>query len=285
MNFLTNNKFNSLSRLICSANSLRITRNVATRRKAPELPTQRGQQMKVSGFGKFLMLIPIATFSLGTWQVKRKMWKENLIKEMESKLKMNPLDLPDNLDDLENMEYQTVKARGRFIHDREMFLGPRSLITQDDEEKGGGVFSKASNSGYYVVTPFKLEGREETILVNRGWVSRKNLNPSTRKNGQIEGIVEVEGIVRLNEPRPQFSPEHRSGPFLYRDVQKMCQLSGSDPYFIDAKYDPNLKDGPIGGQTRVTLRNEHLSYIITWYSLSGITGYLWWRQIVKRVPI
>jgi surfeit locus 1 family protein len=217
--------------------------------------------------------------------VKRKIWKENLIKEMESKLKMSPLDLPDNLDELDNMEYQTVKVRGRFIHDREIFLGPRSLITQEDEQKGGGVFSQASNSGYYVVTPFKLEGREETILINRGWVSRKNLNPNTRKNGQIDGIVEVEGIVRLNEPRPQFSPEHRSGPFLYRDIQKMCLLTGSDPYYIDAKYDPNSKEGPIGGQTRVTLRNEHLSYIITWYSLSGITGYLWWRQIVKRVPI
>lgn len=56
MNFLKNHKLNSLSRLICNTNCLRITRNVATRRKAPELPTQRGQQIKISGFGKFLMV-------------------------------------------------------------------------------------------------------------------------------------------------------------------------------------------------------------------------------------
>jgi hypothetical protein len=57
MNFLKNIKLNSMSRLICSTNSLRLTRNVATRRKAPELPLQRGgEQMKVSGFGKFLMV-------------------------------------------------------------------------------------------------------------------------------------------------------------------------------------------------------------------------------------
>lgn len=65
----------------------------------------------------------------------------------------------------------------------------------------------------------------------------------------------------------------------------MCALTQSDPYFIDMKYDPELPvDAPIGSQTRVTLRNEHLQYIITWYSLSGITGYLWWRQVIKRVP-
>ena len=51
-----NIKLNSLSRLICSTNSLRITRNVATRRKAPELPLHRGEQIKISGFGKFLMV-------------------------------------------------------------------------------------------------------------------------------------------------------------------------------------------------------------------------------------
>lgn len=218
--------------------------------------------------------------------MKRKIWKENLIKEMESKLNMDPLDLPENLDELQNMEYQTVKVRGQFLHDREIYLGPRSLITPQDDQKGGGVFSTASNSGYYVITPFKLENREEVILINRGWVSRKHIDPKTRKTGQISGTTELEGIVRLNESRPQFSPEHKNGPFMYRDISKMCALTGSDPYFIDAKYDPNLRDGgPIGGQTRVTLRNEHLSYIITWYSLSGITGYLWWRQIVKRVPM
>lgn len=229
--------------------------------------------------------MPITTFSLGTWQVKRKIWKENLIKEMESKLKMDPLELPENLDDLEQMEYQTVKVRGRYLHDREIYLGPRSLITPEDDQKGGGVFSKASNSGYYVITPFKIEGREEIILINRGWVSRQHINPNSRLNGQISGVVEVKGIVRLTESRPQFSPEHKSGPFLYRDIPRMCAATGANPYFIDAKYDPNLVEGPIGGQTRVTLRNEHLSYIITWYSLSGITGYLWWRNIVKRVPI
>jgi surfeit locus 1 family protein len=205
---------------------------------------------------------------------------------MESKLKMEPLELPDNLDDLETMEYQTVKMRGRFIHDKELYLGPRSLIKSDDHKsQGGGIFSQqSSSSGYQVITPFKLDGRQETILVNRGWVARNKTSASTRQEGQVDGIIEIQGIVRLPESRPQFSPEHKQGPFLYRDIPKMCALTNADPYFVDIKFNPQLKNGPIGGQTRVTLRNEHLSYIITWYSLSAFTGFLWWRQIVKRVP-
>lgn len=203
---------------------------------------------------------------------------------MEQKLEMEPMNLPDNLEDLNNMEYQTVKLRGHFLHNKELYLGPRSLKTVNDDKGGGGVFTGQSSSGYHVITPFKLDGREETILVNRGWVARNKMNPGTRQEGQVEGTVEIQGIVRLPENRPQFSPEHKQGPFMYRDVPKMCAMTNSDPYFIDIKFDPSLRNGPLGGQTRVTLRNEHLSYIITWYSLSAFTGFLWWRQIVKRVP-
>jgi len=40
--------------------------------------------------------------------------------------------------------------------------------------------------------------------VNRGWVSMKNKNPASRISGQVTGEIELEGVVRLTEPRPQF---------------------------------------------------------------------------------
>ncbi|CRK92887.1 CLUMA_CG006320, isoform A [Clunio marinus] len=184
------------------------------------------------------------------------------------------------------MEYQTVEVEGHFFHEKEMYLGPRGLIKPDAIESGGGLISQRnSSSGYLVITPFKLENRNETILVNRGWVSRQNLDPEKRAKGQIQGTIKLHGVVRLPEPRPQFTQSSNSNMFLYRDFPKMCSLSGADPYFLDAKYESTIPGGPIGGQTRVTLRNEHLSYIVTWYSLSAFTAFLWWKQVVKRVPI
>lgn len=238
---------------------------------------------KISPLGYFLILIPITTFGLGCWQVKRKIWKENLIKELKEKSLTAPVDLPDNLDDLNHMEYRSVRVRGQFQHDKEMLLGPRSFIRPDGAEMGGGLFSsRDSSNGYLVITPFKLTGREETILVNRGWVSRKFVKPETRKEGQVTGEVELCGLVRMGEIRPQFTPDHKGDVFLYRDLPRMCAQTGASPYFIDADYSSSVAHGPIGGQTRVTLRNEHLSYIVTWFSLSGATAWLWYRQIIKR---
>lgn len=41
-------------------------------------------------------------------------------------------------------------------------------------------------------------------------------------------------------------------------------MAGTEAVFLDAKAETTVPDGPIGGQTRVTLRDEHLSYSLTW---------------------
>lgn len=61
----------------------------------------------------------------------------------------------------------------------------------------------------------------------------------------------------------------------------MSASTGSSPIFLDATNDFDIPGGPIGGQTRVSLRNEHLSYILTWFSLSGITAFMWYVRIYK----
>ena len=44
-----------------------------------------------------LGVIPIVTFALGTWQVKRLGWKVALIEELEEKLRWPPLPLPEEV--------------------------------------------------------------------------------------------------------------------------------------------------------------------------------------------
>lgn len=66
------------------------------KKRVPIYQSSRNESdKKVSGFGYFLMLVPITTFGLGTWQVYRKQWKEGLIKKMESKVHMPAVPLPD----------------------------------------------------------------------------------------------------------------------------------------------------------------------------------------------
>jgi surfeit locus 1 family protein len=56
------------------------------------------------------------------------------------------------------------------------------------------------------------------ILVNRGWVPANHKNPNTRKAGQVEGEVEIIGIVRLSEKRAAFTPENQPHAWFYRCV-------------------------------------------------------------------
>lgn len=61
----------------------------------------------------------------------------------------------------------------------------------------------------------------------------------------------------------------------------MCKVTGASPIFLDATTDFDVPQGPIGGQTRISLRNEHLSYIFTWYGLSILTSFMWYSQFLK----
>lgn len=112
------------------------------------------------------------------------------------------------------------------------------------------------------------------------------MDPETRALGQYKNEVELTAVVRKGENRPQFTPDHKGGNiFLYRDLPRMCASTAAAPVFLDAVYDAKgAHNAPIGGQTRVTLRNDHLSYLVTWFSLSAATSFLWYRQIVKRIP-
>lgn len=44
----------------------------------------------------------------------------------------------------------------------------------------------------------------------------------------------------------------------------MAQVADTAPIFVDAAEDSWVPGGPIGGQTNLSIRNEHLQYILTW---------------------
>ncbi|XP_076454598.1 surfeit locus protein 1-like [Babylonia areolata] len=251
--------------------------------QSPRLSKAVKQHQAFGESGYPLLVIPLATFCLGTWQVKRRLWKLDLIESLEKKTQSAPVPLPLNLEEVLDLEYRPVTLRGEFDHSREMILGPRSNVLKE----GGGLVSVGNQTGANIITPFKLADREETILVNRGWVASNQIDPRTRQAGQVQGTVDISGIVRLQEQRPPFMPksdQNSQSYWLYRDLEAMAKKAGTAPVFIDQDQKTSVPGGPQGGQTRVTLRNEHMSYIITWYSLSLITFIMWFRRYRRPPP-
>ncbi|EDV28109.1 expressed hypothetical protein [Trichoplax adhaerens] len=227
----------------------------------------------------------MTTFALGTWQIFRLQWKLGLIKDLEMRTSTRAVPLASVIDNLDDMEYYRVIITGYFDHSREQYIGPRSL------HKDTAVTSmQPSESGMNVITPFICNEPDITILVNRGWVPRSKVDPSTRQEGQIEGETTVTGVIRHSDRRRPFMPHNdpEKGRWFWRESNALAALLGTSNVFIDADARSTLPGGPIGGQTRVTLRNEHLQYIFTWYTLSLITFYLYvkfWKKPKPAPPL
>lgn len=282
MNFL---KFTRNSIAICKGRSITFCTNLGTSNLQRQFSTHKfvnnihkierfpggrisNVQKERDGPPYFLLIIPISAFCLGTWQVQRKKWKEALIEGLINTTKMHPVPLPTELSEIAEMEFRRVTVTGEFDHSGEMFLGPRSLLVDGESTYSGKLISASANgsSGYNVITPFIRSDTKEKILVNRGWVPFPQKNPKKREEGQIKGEVELTGVIRISEAPPSFGPVNKEDVRIWftRNVEQMAEMAGTVPIFIDASADTTVPGGPIGGQTRASLRNEHLSYILTW---------------------
>jgi surfeit locus 1 family protein len=139
--------------------------------------------------------------------------------------------------------------------------------------------------GGHVITPFLVSGRNDglVILVNRGYVPYTHYSPTKRLKSQIEDEVEIVGLLRSNELTNTFTPVNnpQNNEWHYRDINQIAFELNTAPIFLDSVYTTPVKDGPIGGQTNIQLRNDHLTYLITWFSLSGLTSLLWWQRYAR----
>ncbi|KYO23348.1 surfeit locus protein 1 [Alligator mississippiensis] len=233
-----------------------------------------------------LLLIPVTTFCLGTWQVQRRKRKLKLIADLESRVGSEPVPLPSDPAELKELEYRSVKVRGYFDHSKELYVMPRSRVDPKREAREAGRLTSSPDNGANIITPFYCTDLGITILVNRGFVPKKKLKPETRLNGQVTDEIDLVGVVRLSETRRPFVPENNieRNHWHYRDLEAMAKVTGAEPIFIDADFRSTVPGGPIGGQTRVTLRNEHMQYIVTWYGLCAATSYLWYRRFIQKIP-
>jgi surfeit locus 1 family protein len=211
----------------------------------------------------FLVLIGCALLiGLGTWQVERRAWKADLIATMNARLALPPASLSELLAGGESEDFRPVRATGIFLHDQEMYLAARSYQSQ---------------LGYHVVTPLLLDDGTPggpAVLVDRGWVPVDRLAPESRAAGQVPGKVTVEGILRRPSKPGAFTPDNRpdQNQWYWSDLPAMgahAGLAQVAPVLIEAGPAVNPGGLPIGGQTRVTLPNDHLQYAITWYALAA----------------
>jgi surfeit locus 1 family protein len=207
---------------------------------------------------------------LGMWQLERLQWKLALIETVNRNMAAPPLSLRDALTG-RDMEYRRVALAGHFDHAREAYVFTASSA-------GEGI--------YHVLTPFTADdGR--VLLVDRGAVPESRLRPATRMAGNPTGEARLTGIWRVMETPGVFTPApDRARRIWYsRDVAGIAAAEGlqlAAPVLIEADATPNPGGLPLGGQTVVTFRNQHLGYALTWFGFALCLIGVWLAYHIQK---
>lgn len=243
-------------------------------------PADSARPRRTGKFWLGLVLLPIALavlVSLGSWQVKRLFWKQDLLAAIEQRSHAAPVDISAieaALGAGEAIDYRTARASGRYLHDKERHF----FATFEGQ------------SGFYVYTPLELDdGR--LLFVNRGFVPYDRKDASLRPQSLVEGVQPVTGLARARlEEKPSFMvPENDEAAniFYWKDLDRMAASAGVPadkvlPFFLDADSTPVPGGLPRGGVTVIDLPNSHLQYAITWYGLAlallGVAAYGWFKR-------
>ncbi|MEE9388558.1 MAG: SURF1 family protein [Paracoccaceae bacterium] len=198
---------------------------------------------------------------LGSWQVQRLGWKQNVLAEIATQIAADPVSLP-ILPDASADRFLAVFAEGRF----------------DSAEVHVLASNKDTGAGYRVIGVLLSDGRR--IMVDRGFVGL-TAKDDLRGGGQLQ----VVGNLHWPDEVDKYTPKTDGAANIWfaRDVPAMALALNAEPVLIVASQATGDGVVPFPVNT-ASIPNNHLNYAITWFLLAavwfGMTVYLLWR--IKR---
>lgn len=211
---------------------------------------------------------------LGSWQVQRLQWKTDLIVWRDAQLATPPAPLPATIANdpkvFDGYRFRRVSVTGEFAHDKEIYLA-------------GYLYKQV---GFQVITPMLRDGGQ-AVFVDRGWVPASRRDPASRSDSQVGGTVTVVGIARGPGEQGWFVPDNdaEQNYWFWRDISAMAAAAGVDaaPLIVQLEKTQNPGNLPIPSGEPISLRNDHLQYAITWYSLAVALVIIFYLSQRRRV--
>ncbi len=190
---------------------------------------------------------------LGFWQLERLRWKNELNDSRLLAATQPPLVIEETLPG-PLAEFTRLRVRGTFIYERQLFVLARTTKGQ---------------FGYHSLTPLKLMSGE-FLIVDRGWLPQSALGQrleAKNGHGMVEGFTRS-GTAQKNIFVPNNDPS--TGFWSHINVGEMADAMGieSPLYYLHATNVEPKGDYPQPQPPRITLRNEHLQYAITWFAMA-----------------
>lgn len=196
--------------------------------------------------------ISILTFILGSWQLFRLNWKNDLMDNINNSI-INP-DLFSNDNKYNNLV--SVKLDKNYtILDKPIFIESKTF-------KG--------KPGYHLILPLKYNN-EIYSVINFGWFKDKDFDQVKNIIKKYLAVNNAKVYIReFNSDKPFFTPENNLLNNTWYSVNKN-DFNQFYKYEFPSKYYFVLLDDRITKYSfnpLVFLRNNHLNYSITWFLLS-----------------
>lgn len=227
----------------------------------------KNSQKKISIlFTIFSILFIILFIRLGFWQLERLEWRRDFNDHYLEQINLPELNLNINqdIDLLMLSEYRKVFVSGKFDFSEEVFL--QNQVYQNQP-------------GYHVLTPFLIDGHDEAVLVDRGWISLNDLDQIKKIDQFSNSIHQINGVIRLGESKNSFGSNFNnieSDPnfMLLVDIEQIKNKISYDllPVYIQIE-NKVVEELPIPQIAEVEItEGPHMGYAIQWFFFASVVG-------------
>ena len=196
-------------------------------------------------FSVFVFFFISIFIALGSWQLIRLDWKNELLNKIDASLEKEPVDLMTNVHE----DYLKIKTSGIIDFDKQIYL--YSL-----NEKGA--------PGFNVVNPIIINNKN--FLLNRGWISFDEKNS---KEINIFDNKIILGTLKKQIKASRFKPANdiKNNYWFTLDRNDIFKYTNKNfsPFII---YLNNNLELPKPKIITVNIPNSHKKYAITWFSLA-----------------
>ncbi|NOT16288.1 MAG: SURF1 family protein [Methylotenera sp.] len=228
-----------------------------------------------SWVGTLTLIICASLFiKLGLWQYNKAILKQEIKSIYEKSLVSEPLNLPEKLESYDVLRYKKIKTKGYYDTKYQILL---------DNQVENNV------AGFHVLTPLKIEGRADYVLINRGWVAGGEKHSDIPAISTPKEIVEITGLVWIPSKK-NFSLESDAEKVTWNQV---WQYMNMDRYRKDVpipvlpiviKLDSNSNAGGFvrNWQVSESRISTNMGYAYQWFGFAFASLLIYLYTSIKK---
>jgi surfeit locus 1 family protein len=234
--------------------------------------------------GHIIVIIGVIILvNLGFWQLRRLEQRRAYNAEVRAGLEATPVELTGQPVDPDALNRHRVIVTGTLDN-------AESIIIQNRPFRG--------EPGVELVTPLKITGSDQAVLVNRGWIPLDQMDAESRRAYDIAGEITVKGIAYRTEdqptgylvmPDPTLAPgETRLDAWFRVDTARMAEQLGYPllPLYVRQSPGADPDEMPLREEVFDLSEGSHLGYAMQWFTfaivLVAVYGSLLWQESRKE---